>query len=350
VIRLETPPAWLVPLLGAGEVAYRGAVEARSLLYRSGLLRSEKVDRPVISVGNLTAGGNGKTPLVIHLAERLGRRGLHVAVVSRGYGAPAPPGGVAIVSVRGEARLPSSLSGDEPALIAARTRASVLISPRRTDGARRAIDELRADVILLDDGFQHRAIARDLDLVLFDAAEPFANGRLIPRGPLREPPEALGRADLRIAHRGDISDVVAPAIEGDLSVAVRPRALFLGREELPLEELARKKIGIVAAIARPERFVRTLSRLGAEVVHRSMFPDHDPISSADLERAAAGTRERGGSLLVTTEKDAVRIDRPDRALEVPLYTLSIELVVVEGEERLEAALDRALGGGPPSPG
>lgn len=339
-LELGRAPAWAAPLLAAGEGVYRAAVATRTLLYDRGWLPAQRVSRPVISVGNLTAGGNGKTPLVIWIARLLAGQGRHVAVVSRGYGAREPPKHAAIVSRRGVLELGPRAAGDEPVLIARRTEASVIVSRRRVEGARLAIERLGAEVIVLDDGFQHRALGRELDLLIVDAAAPFGDGRLLPRGRLREPPQALERAQLVIAHRGDGGALLPVAIEAPVEAAVRPSCLRTAGAVLALETLRGARVGLIAAIGRPERFTRTVETLGAEVVSRTFLPDHAELDEAHFARAWAEAEARGATLLLTTEKDAVRSPLPEST---PLSVLEIELEVLRGRELLEARILGAAG-------
>lgn len=330
-------------MLGAGEALFRGALALRRAAYRAGLAKARAVPRPVISVGNLTAGGNGKTPFTMLLADRLERRGLHAAVVMRGYAAArARADASLIVAVRGEVRAAVEEAGDEATLIARRTKASVVVDRDRARGARTAIDVLGADVVVLDDGFQHWRLARDLDLVVLDARAPFDNGHLIPRGRLRELPPALERAALIAVHRGDADDPwpLPPGVRIDLEVGVRPERLTLGGQEQSLQRLAGARVALLAAIARPERFRRTVERLGAEVVDATFLEDHQRVSEEMIATVQARARERGAALVLTTEKDQARF--PDAARGAGLWTLGIELVILRGDDRLESELTRAI--------
>jgi tetraacyldisaccharide 4'-kinase len=346
IARLEDPPRWAAPALAAGEILFRAGVAVRGAAYDRGWLKSARAPLPVISVGNLTAGGTGKTPLVIALAGRLMARGLRVAVVSRGYGRS---GSAPLVVVARDGRIAAGAAeaGDEPLLIAAETSANVVVAPDRLRGAVHA-RSLGADLVILDDGFQHRRLRRDLDLVVIDARDPFAGGRLIPRGRLREPPGALARADLLVVHRGDVSAPVPtpPAFGAAVQVALSPRAIRDRGAALEPSALAGKRAALIAAIARPERFLSTVERLGAEVVATAFLPDHAPLDAGALEEFRARARRARADLLLTTSKDAARLG-PE--LEPSgLAVLEVELVVLEGERELEAALDR-IGEARPSP-
>lgn len=314
--------------LAIPELAFRAAVSARNSLYDRGALRSVRVEGArVISVGNLTVGGSGKTPAVIHLATMLSAAGRRVFVLSRGYGRRSRS-----TAIFRAADAPSwEVAGDEPLLIARRCpEVTVMVGVDRStlalEAARRG-----AEVILLDDGFQHRRLQRDLDILVVDAAVGFGNGRLLPRGPLREPLSSLRRAGLvwwvESPDRPPPPSFSVPVVR----VRVRPTALISasGQEE-PLESLRGRKVIALAAIARPERFVATLASLGAEVVERRLLPDHAPLAPGHLASATS-------ALLITTEKDHARL--PAGAPQAARLRLDAELV--DGEGALRSGLQIA---------
>lgn len=341
------------PLLGVGALALEGAVLARRALYSLGVWKTRRADGPVISVGNITLGGNGKTPMTIFLANRLEARGLSVAVVSRGYGAKLKARSPKLVGDEGRLLLDAAGAGDEPVLIATKTRAQVVVSIDRTSGARFAFDERGVDVVLLDDGFQHWRLGRDLDIVMIDGSEPFGNGRLFPAGTLREPQAALSRADLLVVHRGHQAWRSVGRLAGvpdgipQVEVAMLPTSVgpLLGGSRQPAAILAGKRVALLAAIARPERFRRAVQGLGAlEVVHERFLRDHAFMSTAELAQFVSEAHRRGAEYLLTTEKDGARLSGVAGA--APLFTLSIEPVLLSGEVELERALERALRRGP----
>lgn len=312
----RTPaPAWTAALAPL-EWGYR----AGASLHRR-LSRATRAPVPVISVGNLTVGGAGKTPVALFLGSRLAARGLRPAVLSRGYGR--------------KLRTPMQVSpqssvddvGDEPLLLARRG-LTVFVGPHRAILARMAV-ERGANVLLLDDGLQHHALARDLDVVVVDASSPFGNGHALPRGPLRELPRGLRRVGrgLLWLTRCDLSrdPRVAelppwPTVES----AYEPRA----------PELRGRRVFLFAGIARPPSFEATVRALGAEIAGARWFRDHHRYSASDL---AGLRRAAGGALLVTTEKDLVRIDRGDGIAAVP-----VEVRVLRGEDALDAAIGALL--------
>ncbi len=313
---------------------YRSSVAARNRLYDRGLLRQEKLPCPVVSVGNLTVGGTGKTPTVILLATMLREKGRRPAVLSRGYGGS---GQARINTVSDGKRILTEWrqSGDEPVLIAgAVPGVPVLTGPRRILTGRVAVERFGADVLILDDAFQHRALFRDLDIVMLDAARPFGNGCLLPRGPLREPQEALHRAHLLI-RTGGTGKEAPPQGVPPLPIfrgLHRPRELVEAATgcALPLTELRGVKVYAFAGIGSPEAFRQSLTALGAEVVAFRAFPDHHPYTLHDLEALRRQAGESGAGRIVTTEKDGIRLaDFPDFLAEISLLRIGMHITPAE---------------------
>lgn len=298
-------PPGLGPVLSALSLAQRGGMALRR---RRAV---QRVDAQVISLGNITVGGTGKTPAVIERAARECAAGRRVAVITRGYGSPpaaeptllAP--GVSIPAVYQQA-------GDEAALIRRHVpEAWVIKSADRVAGAHAAIDA-GCDLLILDDGFQSLSLARDEDIVLLDASRPLGNGRILPRGPLREPASALARATevwlTRCDRAGDLSASVelVRRFHGKPPARLTRHApaglwrVYDGAQE-PLEMLEGRELTIACAIARPNEFEATLIQLGCRVARRLIYPDHQPFGAAALPKEG---------LVVVTEKDAVRLGDP----------------------------------------
>lgn len=322
--------------LAVAESFFAAGVQARTAARARGWLRPERVPGlRVISVGNVQVGGAGKTPVVRALAERLVRRGQPVAILSRGYGRTA----TGDVRVEGPPWPEPERCGDEPLMLArSLPSATVWVGPDRLRLAGLAA-RCGAAVALLDDGFQHWRLARDVDLVVVDEAVGLGNGHLLPRGPLREPAWALGRATL-LWVRASETPVAVPWPERVPRVRARhrPRDLVApgGEVHAPDALRGRRVVGF-AGIGRPTAFRRTLEGLGAEVVAFGDFPDHHRFGEGEL-RALERQASAAGAWLVTTEKDAVRC--PEGA---PVHVLRLGVEVLEGEEHL----DRLLGGSPP---
>lgn len=311
--------------------------------------RPVRADVPVISVGNLTVGGTGKTPLTIHVARELQRMGRRVAVVSRGYGRAGS--GTVLVS-RGERPLvPWTTSGDEPYLMALLLRdIGVVVAERRIDGIREAVDRLGADVVVMDDALQHVQVARDLDIVAVDARSPVGNGFLLPGGPLREHPLGVGRAGIIVAtrSRGVGAERVAAAL-GPLApeapvVETRMKAVELwdartgGRVEA--RSLRGRDVVALAGIADPGDFFRTIERVGVRVAERLAAPDHHEYDENDRASIVESVRRTGARAVLTTEKDAVRLS--SWTSPVPVVAVGIDIDVISGRRALLDALDAAL--------
>lgn len=311
--------------------------QVRVALYRRGLLPSHDFPVPVVSVGNLAVGGTGKTPTVDWIARYCQEQGRRVAVVSRGYGGRGA-GAVGVVSDGRQLLLSPEVAGDEPVLLARRNpRLIVVVAPRRAHGVRTAIDEFGADLIILDDGFQHLAVRRDLDIVLLDAKHPLGNGRVLPAGLLREFPEALARGDLFILTRAD-AESSAPDLPGPLLTSrhrLADRATTLDGRSLPLDALRGKRLVAFAGIADPEAFFSDLRSKGLTLSETLAFSDHVTYNRAEMARIKAAA----GEVLLTTEKDAVKL-RAD-AFAVPCYAVPLVLTF-DHPELLTAYLDRLL--------
>ena len=274
----------------------------------------------VVSIGNLTAGGTGKTPAAITMAERALREGYNVAVLSRGYGGRYKTK-VLVISDQHGIKAGPDRAGDEPYLIARRLKSvPVIISRDRYLAGIRAHEMFGSDFFILDDGFQHLMLKRDLDLVLIDASNPFGNGHLLPWGPLREPVKQLKRADAVIFTRCGSSPAESD-VERSLKERLREKPLFRG-DHIPEEivfpfkkDIARdpgflkgKRVTAFAGIARPEAFRDTLIKLGADLVSFSNFKDHYPFSLDDFRGLVAEKEKNSAEFLITTEKDWVRLE------------------------------------------
>jgi len=325
----------LYRLLSPFSELYGRVGQVRVALYQCGLLRSHNFPVPVISVGNLAVGGTGKTPTVDWVARYCQGRGRRVAVVSRGYGGRGA-GDVGIVSDGRRLLLSPEVAGDEPVLLARRNpRLIVVVAPRRAQGVRTAITELGADLIILDDGFQHLAVKRDLDIVLLDAKHPFGNGRVLPAGLLREFPEALARGDLFILTRAEAGssppDLPGPVLTSRHCLA--DRATALDGQSFPLDALRGKRLVAFAGIADPEAFFKDLRDKDLPLSETLAFPDHVTYTQAELARINAVV----GEVLLTTEKDAVKLRAED--FTVPCYPVPLALTF-DRPELLTAHLDR----------
>ena len=321
----------LLPLSGL----YGAGVALRLGLYRRGVLSVRSASRPVVSIGNVAAGGTGKTPLVRWLAAELVRRGRHPSILTRGYGRSSR--GTVVVSDGRGALAGVAASGDEPALLArALPSVPVVADARRFVAAARA-ETLAApvDLHLLDDGFSHVGLARDVDVVLLDATDPDAGGALLPAGLLREPLSALARADLVVVTKTEQADPDA-ALEVARRWApgvpvFRARTAVLGIRDgegrhVEPSDLPAETTVAVAGIARPDAFRATLASVGVSPAELLSFRDHEPYGPAAVGRIERALEETGANAVVTTEKDAVKLDA---RLGVPVFRVAVEARVVE---------------------
>ncbi|HNY63812.1 MAG TPA: tetraacyldisaccharide 4'-kinase [Deltaproteobacteria bacterium] len=269
---------------------YTGAVRWRNRLYDTGRLAVKRADVPVVSIGNIEVGGTGKTPFTVALAQEIQKRGIHPVIVTRGYKGRLK--GVVEVTARHTFRD----VGDEAVLMARTAGIPVVKSPDRYQGAVYAGNVLKADVVLLDDGFQHRKLFRDLDIVLL--SRDVSREAMLPAGPLREPPEGLSRARILVHTKGASSD--------GITASLHPVSLVdsVGRVQ-DLSRLMGRRVLAVSGIARPSFFTRILEDSGARV-EPLPFGDHHAFSPRDIRRIKARAEEF--DLVVFTEKDLVRLD------------------------------------------
>lgn len=318
------------PLLAGLTPLYALGVAARETAYRRGWARVERLSRPVVSIGSLSVGGAGKTPVVIRLAELLTEAGVAVDVLSRGYG--RRHSGVEVVDPHGSAER----FGDEPLLIARRTGVSVVVGSSRFEAGRLAESRLVAALHLLDDGFQHRQLARDADVVLVSRAD--LEDSLLPGGKLREPPTALGRATFLVIREDD------PEVEEELRRRGFRQPVWRVRREL---EVPAGLSGCIAfcGIARPADFFAGLRAEGVVPAAQRSFRDHHAYREADLRALARLAAEAKATSFVTTEKDLVRLDGSQRAaLEAAATLRAVPLRVSFADEaEVLSGIGRVLG-------
>jgi tetraacyldisaccharide 4'-kinase len=336
----------LMLMLAPFSLLYGLIISVRNKRFDLGFVKPVRLPCRVISVGNLSVGGTGKTPLVIEVARTLRDRGYRPVVLSRGYGGTSKHP-VNVVSKGTHLLLNQNEAGDEPVLIAkSAIDVPVLTGPRRALTGDWAIKNLNADVLILDDGFQHRHLFRDIDIVLLNAANPFGNGRLLPAGPLREPPSALDRADIIIT-TGAYDDVTTPwpmLLPDGVDVPIfncyyQPRDLLQGAQETvsPLGIVNGKKICAFAGIGNPMAFEKTLRSLGADVVVFIPFPDHHRYTQQDVCLIDEKARQCRVEMIVTTEKDKVKLEGFDVFLS-GIYALRIEMEFLSAREDFERLL------------
>lgn len=323
--------------------AYGVGVAVRNSLYRLGWRKTGRAPVPVISVGNVAAGGTGKTPFVAWLARLLAIRKMRPVILSRGYGRHRKLG------VDDENLMLSGLARGVP----------VVVDADRLRGAQKAVAEHGANVLILDDGFQHRRIARDLDIVLIDALCPFGAGHLLPRGLLREPLTEVRRANFLLLTRTNlVSPEEIEAITRRLAqLAPRiPTACCAyvirslrplggrGRDPLSPEHLKRGRWAAFCGIGNPEGFRLTLQKAGCDLAFLSVFSDHQQYSGRQVKQFLAEARAAAADAIVTTEKDAVKVERLLREPpSPPVYALQADLDLTKGSDALIAAILKAVG-------
>ncbi|QDS91373.1 Tetraacyldisaccharide 4'-kinase [Roseimaritima multifibrata] len=328
----------LRPLLRIGSWFYGLGIRIRNSRYDRGVSETHDAGVPVISVGNLTTGGTGKTPLVCYLARELRSQGFRVALISRGYG--RGDGDLNDEALELELRLPDVPHVQDPDRVAA---------------AAVAVEELETEILLMDDGFQHRRLQRDLDIVVIDATCPFGYGYLLPRGMLREPIASIRRADVAILSR---CNHISPEERLQIKQAYlrrKPDLIWLEAEHHPgrlvdhenrpepLEVVAGKRVLVFCGIGNPAAFAKTVRDCGAELVDQLSLPDHASYDREMLERLRAwGESWPPGEIeyMLCTQKDLVKI-RTNRIAGIPLRAIQIDMTV-EPEAELQQALKKVV--------
>ena len=356
---------------------FSGVVQLRTWLYRQRVLHDEPLGCLVVVVGNLTVGGTGKTPVVEKFARALRDRGRHVAILSRGYKSKAPPlwkkwwfwlthteePPPRVVSDGRTVFLTSETAGDEPYMLARNLPGVVVIVDKnRVKAGTYAIKRFGCDTLVLDDGLQYLPLKGRLNLLLVDKTNPFGNGYLLPRGVLREPIKHLKRASyvfltksdgrrdeelealirqhnpgvdiIECAHRPQYLQAFAPEPGNP---AADERVATSGR--LPLTYLRGRRVAAFSGIATPESFERFLRDLGADLVHRERFLDHYRFTPTDLTDIFRDSAAAGAEMVVTTEKDAVRIEA-GQSFTLPLYYLRLEIEIIRGAADFTEAVGR----------
>ncbi len=326
---------------------YGQVMKLRNLAYDRGWLHSYALSYPVISVGNVTAGGTGKTPVVAFLTTWLVSRGLRPTILTRGYGAKIDLSQSYPVSDGQKLLLSQEEAGDEATYLALNLKKiPVWIGANRVQSGRLAANHSDTNIFILDDGFQHRRLKRDVDLVLVDALNPWGWDAVLPRGLLREPKVGVNRADAILISR---SDQVIPAELEKLTHEISKLAPTLpiiylthaptqvydlgNSKEISLESLQGKGISLFCGLGNPEGFFRTAAELGIQILDEISFPDHYIYQEEDIEKLVTKAKNQGAEALLTTEKDGVKIFKKNYGL--PIWILKIEIVFKNGEETLK---------------
>ncbi len=328
---------------------YRAVTQTRLAAYNRGLLPITKLAAPVISIGNLTTGGTGKTPLVEWVCRMLARKQRRVCILTRGYGRPNPASRV-IVSDGSTVLTNAAEAGDEPFLLAQNLKglAAVISDPNRIAAGEWALNNLGVEVFVLDDGFQHLALARDLNILTIDATDPWGGGKLLPAGRLREPRSGLTRADCVVVTRADQSDELV-SLEAEIQKLIGSRPVVTS--EMIVKGISRMNSGRLeelvslpqpaaafCAVGNPESFFELLRRGGIDPVSARTFPDHHQYTQAEVDSLIRESREGGAQSVITTAKDAVKLQQSE--FKLPCYVLIIEISINE-ENRIIQMVDAA---------
>ncbi|MCX5782105.1 MAG: tetraacyldisaccharide 4'-kinase [Elusimicrobia bacterium] len=328
-----------------------------SFLYRAGLeidrriTKTRKLPKPVISIGNITWGGTGKTPLVIKTARYLISLGLKPCILTRGY--KKKENKIVLVSDGKNMLVPAEISGDEPYLISESVPGAIVVSGSdRFNSAKMVLDKFSPDVFILDDGFQHWDLERDLDIVCINVLNPFGNGLLIPSGILREPLSSLKRADIVVLNNCDLSKntesiekkLISEAGIQPIRAEYNPVQLTRIKDKKisAISELKDKPIVALSAIGENIGFKKTLEKLGLNVIQHFKFRDHHWFSKKDIKKVFASVSDR--SYIVTTAKDSIRLKKVfetlDNSVTERVYSLDIELKFENGENIWEEKIKK----------
>lgn len=328
---------------------YRMGAALRIAAYRRGWLATRRLNRPVVSVGNLSVGGTGKTPFVAFLAGLLVKRGLKPGILTRGYGRRKGPGIMAMDPGAGRAPNPREV-GDEPALLARKLpKVPIVVGADRYRAGLLAEEKFNVDVHILDDGFQHLALARDVDIVLLDSTQAYSDRELLPSGRLREPVQALQRVHMVVLTRTELAD---PRATEELALQVNPNAQIFRSTTLleglmnlssgKMEQFDPAQKGPVHAfcgIGNPSAFFGDLEKWGFTLLSRTTFPDHHVYRGPEITQLIALAHRSEAKTLITTEKDALNLPRMGKT-DIPVMACVVQTEVCEKAVFEEALLAR----------
>ena len=349
----------LLNLLKGFSFIFASIVSIRYFLYRTSILKRFPLGIQVISIGNVTAGGTGKTPVTEIFARTLAANGRKVAILSRGYRRKETPfwrriftqviEQPLVVSDGKHILLDAATGGDEPYMLASNLPGvAVVVDRNRVKAGRYAIKRLGCDTLILDDGFQYQKLKHSVEVVLVDSTNPFGNGYMLPRGILREPARHIKRADIIFLTkcRGDVSAIVDEIRRHNKTAEIvecnhSPKTLkdVWSREEFPLDWLQGKTCCTLSGIASPKGFENSLRRLGSKVIWCERYADHHRYEPGEILYALNRTADMGADALITTEKDAVRFPRFETSPVKCLY-LRISIEILKGSENFSDIINR----------
>jgi len=328
------------PVLAPFSLLYGASVQARLQLFARGLLSVSRLPAPVISIGNLTTGGTGKTPLVEFVARRLAESGRRICILTRGYGR-ANPGRQVLVS-DGESVLADAIdAGDEPRVLAENLRglSAIISNAYRYKAGIWALENLKPDAFILDDGFQHLQLRRDLNIAVIDATQPWGNGHLLPWGQLREKPKGLARADCIVLTRTDQRNDLA-TLRSEIATLSENKPIFTSRmrwlrfrklsDDIPENSIVSldgipQPVAVLCGIGNPTAFLKQLTAMDLEQIDKSVFADHHDYNQQELNRIVEKARKSGAQCLITTAKDAVKLKK--LRFDLPCFIFDIEIAI-----------------------
>jgi tetraacyldisaccharide 4'-kinase len=336
------PAALLRCFMGVAATGYSLVVRLHNFLYSKRWLEIHTADVPVISIGNITAGGTGKTPLVIWICRFLQNKNVPCAILTRGY----------------KTHTKKRATRDEPAILTESCpQAKVIVNPNRAEAAAEAVDKFGAKVLIMDDGFQHRRLHRDLDIVTIDGTCPFGYGKLLPAGLLREPVASLKRTGAAVLTRCDqISESELSRIEKKLQL-INPDMVIaksihnpicaksLAGEKITIEQLRDKKVFAFCGIGNPDAFLNTIRSTGANLVGSKIYNDHYHYTNSDIDDIHSQANHLGADLILTTQKDWTRTTLPASVKkDIPFAYLAVEIKFTSGEDKLKQLIEDAFAG------
>ncbi len=330
---------------------YELILRLRIVLYEYNYIKPKELSKVVISVGNISLGGTGKTPLVEYIARFLMDENFDTAIISRGYKRQDSSQKETIVSDGDQLLVSLEQAGDEPFMMAEKLKGvKVIVGANRFSAGKLAIEKLGCDVILLDDGFQHLKLKRDLNIVVLDGSDPFGNGEMVPFGKLREPIYGLKRAQAIVVSRSDRAvdqDLLFRVLSGlELNIPVIfSYHDFVGLKDLvsgkvaPIRKLVQAKVAVLCALGNPKIFIEDLENYQAKIVSQHLFIDHHPYQQSDIEQVVEEAKQAGAEFIITTEKDAVKLKK--FSFNLPVYVVEIK-VEFEDAIKLKSLLLRTI--------
>jgi len=339
------------PVTNLLSVFYGAVTRTRNALYRNGILKTHDFGVPVISIGNITAGGTGKSPLVAWFAEELYRQGKKTCILTRGYGRENPSKQI-IVSDGKEIFASAKTGGDEPVMLAEALigKAAIISNTDRVSAGFWAKENFDSNCFLLDDGFQHLRIKRSLDVVAIDATNPFGGEKLLPKGRLREPLDSLKRADCVIITKtnlvGDTKEIESKIKRYTNSPVFLSRFLTTNakkigsRETIELQNLPQPVSGF-CALGNPQAFYMQAEKENLSLAHTQSFRDHYTYTQKDIDEIERHAQEKGADCLITTAKDAVKLF--DLKFKLPCFVLEVK-IEIDKEEKLKEIINSVVKG------